>query len=169
MKKILRKRILTKIAQTQTNTPANQALPAMEALPGNLFTNLGSGYNAHTIEAIKQLSVLLNTGLHYSSLGKSSFNKVLNNASSSGLDDISLKIIDIIKSFNITILNNRNKFPPGKVSADTLNNQVDALLNKVNNLPQVNPSSQLAHNIRGDFKAELIKWLGAIKRANLNI
>lgn len=171
MKNLLRQRILTKIAQTQTDTSETtiKNLPASKPLPGNLWSILGNGYkNKTAAQDLYKVSDLLNKGLHYSSLGKSSFQDVVQNNNTSGMSDVAMKIIEIIKYFNSTLLNNLN--PIVSVNTDMVNNSVDALISKVNSIPQINPTGQLAQNISsdnrpGDLKTKIISHLRRVKEA----
>ncbi len=160
------KRIIRKIAQEQ---PEQKPLGNPPSVPEYLFSNLDQGYNPGTVAAIKQLTNILNTALHYASAGKDSFQEILNNnLDLSGAVQNHKNVGLLGKMIFSTFLNNKNSFAQ-KVTPNVINQWCVGLINsnEYSSLTQTNPTGQLANKIQGNLKTLILDIINAIKQQNI--
>lgn len=173
MNKKLRLRILEKLAQTTTPTPAQPetAAPALPP-PSNdlniLFSHLNEGYNSGTVPLLQNLTQQLNMALHYASHGKDNFDKIRggNLGSPANPDSKSIGMLSS-RVFN-TFLNHMNSFNGKKVDPATINNWADAIISspEFGALSQITPTGPLATKLQFNLKPEIQKYMTTIKNLN---
>ncbi len=173
----LRLRILKKLAQTTTQTPAPSTTSppagAPPAVPSPMTATLAVGYNADTIQPLTNLMNILNKALHYASDGKGNYQKIQNNAYTADDAKDPAKSIGLVANQAYTTFFNHGKAHTGQYDAKQIGIWVDTLLGSTayNNLATINSSSPLAPKMQsatggGSLKDAIRKELDLIKSKN---
>jgi len=168
--KLLRRKILNKLAQAQTEqtTEVAPALAPPPSVPGDIFSNLNAGYNGGTAALLIGLTNYLNSALHYASYGKDNIQKISNNNMDlSGATADHKNIGVIAKKVFDTFLNKKNPFSK-KVAGQVVKQWSNAIITmpEYNNLSQMKPTGMIATKIQGNLKTIILDYMNGIKAQN---
>lgn len=147
----------------------NLGMPPPFSAP-NKYPSLRQAFDNPSIEAIDNLSDLINSSLYYASNGKYNMAKLFNENFNYTASDIpptakDLKLLLLFAKDIFNKLYNRGIEYKNKLKNEQYLDKINSLLESVNlnNLSQINPSSQLAVKLGANIKTKIIDILNYMK------
>lgn len=173
----LRKRILTKLSQTNPseNLPTTQIIntKTVSGTPPNFtasnnYPDIFIAFLSRDVAIINALSNALNQALYYTSSGHFNLSKMYSNnfnLDTSSLPSPELKnIVNFIRMVYMNLYTNNGSKYTTKLTSKEISDKINRLKYSfpLNNLSSTNPIGQLAAKIGGNVKSIIINYLSQI-------